>query len=487
VVNLTRREREIAALVAQGLTNREIAERLFIAERTAEGHVESIRNKLGFRSRTQVAAWVVEQDRAESTAAGDRAEMVGLAQPGVSGANIRGVVPRPAAAGAAETGLRPAWRPGAHPRAWLAVLACVALAAGAVTTALVRGRPAPPVGPAIQTIAGTGAQASSADGASAVSTSLDHPVAVAIDPSGAVLFIDGNRIRRLTGQRTIVTIAGTGDAGYSGDGGVATLARLNSPRALAVRSDGSIFIADTMNNRIRRVDTGGIITTVAGTGELGSSGDDGQALEAGLSSPAGVAVGFGGRLLVADTGNNRVREISTTGVITTVAGTGDAGYLGDGGPATSAALDSPQGIVVDVEDNLFIADTLNDRIRRVDVDGLITTVAGNGVRGFSGDGQHATESAINLATGSLNPAGQAIAVDAALDLFISDALNNRIRKVDVHGNISTVVGNGAAGSSGDQGAATDARLYLPLGVAVGLDGAIYIADTDGNRIRRVSG
>jgi trimeric autotransporter adhesin len=174
-------------------------------------------------------------------------------------------------------------------------------------------------------------------------------------------------------------------------------------------------------------------------------------------------------------------------VITTVAGTGDAGYLGDGGPATSAALDSPQGIVVDVEDNLFIADTLNDRIRRVDVDGLITTVAGNGVRGFSGDGQHATESAINLATGSLNPAGQAIAVDAALDLFISDALNNRIRKVDVHGNISTVVGNGAAGSSGDQGAATDARLYLPLGVAVGLDGAIYIADTDGNRIRRVSG
>ena len=174
-------------------------------------------------------------------------------------------------------------------------------------------------------------------------------------------------------------------------------------------------------------------------------------------------------------------------MITTVAGTGDAGYLGDGGPATSAALDSPQGIVVDVEDDLFIADTLNDRIRRVDVDGLITTVAGNGVRGFAGDGQRATESAINLATGSLTTAGQAIAVDAALDLFFSDALNNRIRKVDVHGIISTVAGNGLAGYSGDQGAANDARLYFPLGVAVGQDGAIYIADTYGNRIRRVSG
>ena len=150
------------------------------------------------------------------------------------------------------------------------VLACVALAAGAVTTALVRGRPAPSVGPAIQTIAGTGAQSSSADGASALSTSLDHPVAVAIDPSGAVLFIDGNRVRRVTKQRTIVTIAGTGTAGYAGDGGLATSARLDSPRALAVRNDGSIFIADTMNHRIRRVDLGGIITTVAGTGEPGS-------------------------------------------------------------------------------------------------------------------------------------------------------------------------------------------------------------------------
>jgi DNA-binding CsgD family transcriptional regulator len=483
VVNLTRREREIAALVAQGLTNREIAERLFIAERTAEGHVESIRNKLGFRSRTQVAAWVVEQDHAVSAAAGgDRGGATGLAQTAVPSADVGGVVPRPAAAAAAQTGPRPAWRPGAHPRAWLAVLACVALAAGAVTTALVRGRPTPSVGPAIQTIAGTGAQASSADGASALSTSLDHPVAVAIDPSGAVLFIDGNRVRRVTKQRTIVTIAGTGT-----DGGLATSARLDSPRALAVRNDGSIFIADTMNHRIRRVDLGGIITTVAGTGEPGFSGDDGQAFVARLSSPAGVAVGFGGRVLIADTGNNRVREISPTGVITTVAGTGDAGYLGDGGPATSAALDSPQGIVVDVEDDLFIADTLNDRIRRVDVDGLITTVAGNGVRGFAGDGQRATESAINLATGSLTTAGQAIAVDAALDLFFSDALNNRIRKVDVHGIISTVAGNGAAGYAGDAGAANNARLYFPLGVAVGLDGAIYIADTYGNRIRRVSG
>lgn len=172
-------------------------------------------------------------------------------------------------------------------------------------------------------------------------------------------------------------------------------------------------------------------------------------------------------------------------MITTVVGTGDAGYLGDGGPATSAALDSPQGIVVDAEDDLFIADTLNDRIRRVDVDGLITTVAGDGVSGFAGDGQSATQAAIHLATGPATSAGQAIAVDAALNLFIADALNNRIRKVDVHGIISTVAGDGVAGYSGDQGAATAARLGRPLGVAVGPDGAIYIADTDSNRIRRV--
>ena len=152
---------------------------------------------------------------------------------------------------------RAAWRPDAHPRAWLAGLACVAFAAAAGTTALVRAHLAPANGPAIQTIAGTGAQASSADGASALSTSLDHPVAVAIDPSGALLFIDGNRVRRVTGQGTIVTVAGTADAGYAGDGGVATSARLDSPRALAARSDGSIFIADTLNHRIRRVDPRG--------------------------------------------------------------------------------------------------------------------------------------------------------------------------------------------------------------------------------------
>jgi DNA-binding CsgD family transcriptional regulator len=485
VVNLTRREREIASLVAQGLTNREIAERLFIAERTAEGHVESIRNKLGFRSRTQVAAWVVEQDRAESTVGEDRAGAMGRPQPAMSEADIHRAASRTVEATAGQTRARPAWRPEAHPRAWLAGLACVVFAAAAGTTALLRAHLAPSNGPVIQTVAGTGAQASSADGAPALSTSLDHPVAVAIDSSGALLFIDGNRVRRETAKGTIVTVAGSGDGGYAGDGGVATSARLNSPRALAVQSDGSIFIADTLNSRIRRVDPQGIITTVAGSGEPGFSGDDGQAVDARLNSPAGVAVGFGARILIADSGNNRIREVNTAGVISTIAGTGDAAYLGDGGPATSAALNSPQGIVVDAEDELFIADTLNDRIRRVDVDGLITTVAGDGVSGFAGDGQPATEAAIDLATGALSSAGQAIAVDAALNLFISDALNNRIRKVDVHGIISTVAGDGEAGYSGDQGAATAARLGRPLGVAVGPDGAIYIADTDSNRIRRV--
>jgi DNA-binding CsgD family transcriptional regulator/ribosomal protein S11 len=491
VGNLTRREREIASLVALGLTNREIAERLFIAERTAEGHVESIRNKLGFRSRTQIAAWVVQQERAEATAAGDDSGTIGRTQPAAPGADPTGAAPPPIAAAPAQTGRRPVWRPADHLRASLAGLACVALVAGAGVTVLVRviftptNLRAPTGGPAIQTIAGTGAQASSADGSPALSTSLDHPAALAIDASGAVLFIDGNRVRRVTAQPTIVTVAGSGDAGFAGDGGAAISARFDSPQALAVASDGSIFIADTLNNRIRRVDPQGIVTTVAGSGEPGFSGDDGPAVTARLNAPSGVAIGFLHHVLIADTGNNRIREISSTGVITTIAGTGDPGYVGDGGPATSADLNSPQGIAVDAEDDLFIVDTLNDRIRKVDVNGLITTVAGNGTRGFAGDGQQATDAAINLVSGSLNHAGQAIAVDGKLDVFIADALNNRIRKVDVHGIISTVVGTGVAGYSGDQGSATDARLKLPLGVVVSQDYAIYIADSENNRIRRV--
>jgi DNA-binding CsgD family transcriptional regulator/sugar lactone lactonase YvrE len=486
VVALTRREREVAFLVAQGLTNREIAERLFIAERTAEGHVESIRNKLGFHSRTQLAAWVVEQGRVGTTAniaspagaataelAARESDTPATATPAIEPTQPKAAVPS-------------LWRRNAHPRAWLAGLVCAVLVAGAVAIALTRGTGTRTFVPLMQTLVGTGVRATSADGAPALSTSLDHPVAVSIGPAGAILFIDGNRVRSATAHGTVATVAGAVDGGDSGDGSAATSARLNSPQALAVRSDGSIFIADTSNNRIRRVDPQGIITTVAGTGDPGFAGDGGPATDAELNGPAGVAIGFGGRVLIADTGNNRIRELSSSGVITTIAGTGDVGYLGDGGPATSAEFDAPEGIAVDAEDSLFIVDSLNDRIRRMDVDGTITTVAGNGARGFGGDGQQGAEAPLNLATGPLSDDGQAIAVDPAGNLFIADALNNRVREVDVHGIIRTVAGNGEAGYSGDQGAATDARLDLPLSVAVGQDGTIYIADSDGSRIRRVS-
>ncbi len=476
MVRLTRREREIASLVAEGLTNREIAERLFIVERTAEGHVESIRNKLGFRSRTQVAAWFVEQAWTGATADEAPPAPVPPTQPTAAEAD----------APAEPAAVRPWWFPAAHPRVWFAGFACAVLAAGAGVVAVERASRTPASGPAIVTVAGTGVQGSAPDGTAALSASLDHPVAVAVEPSRAILLIEGNRVRRVTAQGTIVTVAGTGAAGSSGDGGPATSARLNAPQALAVRSDGSIFIADTGSNRVRRVDRAGTITTVAGTGAPGFSGDGEQAADAQLDSPAGVAIGFGGRVLIADTGNNRIRELDSTGVITTFGGTGDPGYLGDGGQATSAEFDAPQGIVVDAEDSLFIADSLNDRIRRIDVDGIVTTVAGNGVRGFAGDGRPGTQAALDLATGPLNGDGQAIAVDAAGDVFIADALNNRLREVDVNGIIRTVAGIGEAGYSGDAGPATDARLDLPLGVAVSQDGAVYIAEGDGNRVRRVS-
>ncbi len=441
-----------------------------------------IRNKLGFRSRTQIAAWVVEQERGGTAAASNGAGALPGAAQHHRGGGIASGARLPSEVGVRATG-RSAWT---RRWRWVSLLAAVALAAGAGTTVLVRALLAPTTVPVIQSIAGTGAEAGSGNGALARSAALDHPVAVAVEPSGAVLFIDANRVQRVTEQGTIVTVAGTIESGYAGDGGPATSARLDAPQALAVRGDGSIFIADTANNRIRRVDPHGVITTVAGTGDPTFSGDGGPAVDAGLDAPAGVAVGFGGRLLIADSGNNRIREVSDTGIITTFAGTGDVGYLGDGGPATSAEFDRPQGIAVDAEDDVFIADTVNDRIRKVDSDGLITTVAGDGVRGFAGDGQEATQAAIDLATGPFNSAGQAIAVDSSLDLFIADALNNRIRRIDVHGVITTVAGDGEEGYSGDQGPATGARLDLPLGVAVAQDGAVYIADSGDNRIRRVS-
>jgi sugar lactone lactonase YvrE len=275
----------------------------------------------------------------------------------------------------------------------------------------------------------------------------------------------------------ITTVAGNGSSGYSGDSGPATNASLSDPLNAAVDAAGNLFIGDYGNARIRKVDANGLITTVAGNGSTAYSGDGGPAIDAGLNKPT-VAVDASGNLFIADRGNNRIRKVDLKGIITTVAGNGSSGYSGDGGAATNASLNNPSDVAVDDSGNLFIADLANNRIRKVDTQGIITTVAGNGSSGYAGDGGPATNASL---TGSV-----AVALDASDNLFIGDSGNNRIRKVDAQGIITTVAGNGSSGYSGDGGAATNASLNKPADIAVDASGNLFITDFNNNRIREVA-
>jgi uncharacterized repeat protein (TIGR03803 family) len=333
----------------------------------------------------------------------------------------------------------------------------------------------------ITTVAGGGTNYPG-DGRAATNAVLEGPCGVAVDAKGNLFIADtsNNRIRKVGISGIITTVAGNGTSGYSGDGGVATNAELSYPQRVAVDANGNLFIADSDNSRIRVVGTNGIITTVAGNGTSGYSGDGGVATNAVLDGPCGVAVDANGNLFIADYPNNRIRKVGTNGIITTVAGngydagTGYGGYSGDGGAATNAELSFPLGVAVDVNGNLFIADTYNNRIRKVDNNGIITTVAGGGNAGDQG-----------VATNAELSDPQGVAVDANGNLFIADTDNSRIRKVDTNWIISTVAGNGTASYSGDEGTATDAVLHGPCGVAVDFNGNLFIADTDNSRIRKV--
>ena len=241
----------------------------------------------------------------------------------------------------------------------------------------------------ITTIAGTGARGYAGDGGPAAAAVLNLPRAVAVTGDGDVLIADtdNQRIRRIEAATGVITtIAGVGRFGHGGDGGPATAARLASPQALALAPDGTVFVADTRNARIRRIDPGtGVITTIAGTGESGDGGDGGPATAARLSLPRGLTVAPDGSLYVADSGAHRVRRVDPAGVITTVAGVGQRGCTGDGGPAADAALAAPSGLAVGPEGSLYIADAANNRIRRVTPDGVIATYAGNGHSAWNSD------------------------------------------------------------------------------------------------------
>jgi sugar lactone lactonase YvrE len=331
----------------------------------------------------------------------------------------------------------------------------------------------------ITTVAGNGTAAYSGDGGAAASASLSSPRGVAVGAAGN-LFIadyDNNRIRNVYSNGIITSVAGNGTGAYDGDGGESIFGELHLPSGVGVDAFGNLFIADTDNQRIRKVDTNGIITTVAGNGRASYSGDNNAATNATLDYPSGVAVDASGNLFIADTDNSAVRKVDTSGIITTVAGDGQEGYFGDGGPATSAKLEFPSGVAVDTLGNLFIADYYGERIRKVDTNGIITTAAGNGIGGYSGDGGPATNADLYYP--------QSVAVDASGNLFIADSNNRRIRKVDANGLITTVAGDGTFGYTGDGGAATNAELDDPYGVAVDAFGNLFIADSGNQRVRQV--
>jgi trimeric autotransporter adhesin len=334
-------------------------------------------------------------------------------------------------------------------------------------------------------VAGDGGNARYGEGGLATLTSLSTPFGVTVDASGNIFLAElgRHRIRMVTTSTGIIsTVAGNGTSGYSGDGGLATSAALNYPSSIALDAAGDVYIADTENNRIRMVTKStGIISTVAGNGTPGYSGDGGLATSAKLARPNDVALDALGNIYIADTWNNCLRMVTkSTGIISTVAGIDKGGYSGDGGLATLARIYAPCGVAVDASGNIYIADTKNNRLRMVTKStGIISTVAGNGTRGYSGDGGLAKLSSLRDL--------RAVAVDASGNIYIADPDSSRIRMVTKStGIISTVAGIDKGGYSGDGGLATSAALKYPNGVAVDASGNVYIADTEYNHVRMIT-
>ncbi len=339
----------------------------------------------------------------------------------------------------------------------------------------------------ISTFAGISTTGFSGDGGLATVAELDFPQNVAISATTGNIYIAdayNERIRMVNTNGMITTIAGNGTSAYSGDGGAATAAEFIGPYGVEADNSGNVYIADWLNNRIRKVNTSGIISTIAGSGTGGYSGDGGPATAAKLMQPSGLFADRSGNLYFTDDNNNGVRMVNTGGIISTIAGNGyDAGlsmggYSGDGGSATAAELSWPSEVTQDDTGNIYIADEYNNRIRKVDTNGIISTVAGNGTRGYFGDGGQATSAELNWPSG--------IAFDNSGNMFIGDYKNNRIRIVNPSGIISTIAGIGIAGYSGDGGPADSAELNGPIGIQVDASGNVYFADLDGNHIRKLT-
>jgi sugar lactone lactonase YvrE len=338
----------------------------------------------------------------------------------------------------------------------------------------------------IATAVGNGTAGFLGDGGAATSAELNYPTGIAFDSSGNLYIADhvNHRIRKVDTSGNITTIAGNGTLGYLGDSAAATSAELDSPCGVAVDSSGNVYIADTLNHVIRKV-AGGTITTFAGDQSLGSgyTGDTAAATSAQLNTPVGIVVDSAGNVWIADTGNSVIREVTTDGNINTIVGNSYADYGGDGGTAIASSLNHPLGLALDAAGNMYIADQLNQRIRMVaatkgviTTTSIITTVAGNGILASKDTGNLAIDAGLS------DPSW--VAVDSAGNLFIADLVNNIVRRVAAaDGTIATVAGNGQFGVYGDGGPALQAAITFPLSVAVNAAGKVYVSQGENNVIR----
>ncbi len=333
----------------------------------------------------------------------------------------------------------------------------------------------------ISTYAGTGTAGYSGDGGQATAATMDWPEGIIADRNGNIFFTDGNNfvVRKIDASGIITTIAGTGTSGFSGDGGIATSAALSYPRTVATDTLGNIYIVDTDTSRIRKVNASGIISTIAGTGTAGYNGDGISATSARINRPNSIALSKTGEIFFTDSYNYRLRKINNLGVISTVAGNGVSGNTGDGGQATNASIGSNCYIALDYTGNIFIQEDSTFRIRKIATNGIITTIAGTGINTYSGDNGPATAAGLGNAGG--------IAIDNNGNIYFSDENHGRIRKIDaVTKIITTFIGDGTTcGFTGDGGPATSAQICAPFEISIDKNNVLYFCDLGNQRIRRV--
>jgi sugar lactone lactonase YvrE len=334
----------------------------------------------------------------------------------------------------------------------------------------------------ITTVAGViGSPGYVGDAGPANNARFNQPRAVATDNDGNLYIADmRNHVIRKVTNGVVNTVAGNGTAGTAGAGGPATAAQLAQPTGMTIDNDGNIYIADYNASVIKKVTTAGIMTIFCGNGTEGFSGDGGPASQAKLYRPTAVASDKEGNLYISDASNKVIRKVTKAGIISTIAGVpGRAGYAGDGGPATKALLTQPAGIAVDYSGNVYIADPSNSVIRKVNPSGIITTFAGTGVAGYSGDNGPATKAQFQIGS------PQGLAVDPAGNVYASDYQNHAIRKINSKGIITTIAGNGAPDYAGDGGPAILAKIWYPIGIATDVAGNVFITDSYNNTIREI--